>query len=288
MDYTQGVDITWWKNHPEWTSIFAYNYEDDFVGGYDHGKEAGIICFSNHHIAPGKKFWTWSTGPRGQLWDKALTETDGPELEIMTGGYSDNQPDYSWLQPFESKYLKQYWYPIRGTGSAKNANLEAAVNLEFPGNGKAKIGFNTTSSRKNAKVVVGLKGDKIFEQQIDIDPAHPYIREIPLPEDAKETDVKVSLIASDGTELVSYQPVQKEESPMPDVAKPPKSPKDIATVEELYYAGLRLEQFYNPSLDPLPYYQEALRRDPSDYRVNTAMGLLSLRKGLFNESEKYL
>jgi tetratricopeptide (TPR) repeat protein len=288
VDYTEGVDISWWKNHPEWTSIFAWNYEDDFVGGYDHGKEAGILCFSNHNIAPGKKFWTWSTGPRGQLWDKALTENDGPELEIMIGGYSDNQPDYSWLQPYESKYLKQYWYPIREIGGVKNANLEAAINLEFTGKNKARIGFNTTSLRKNARVVVNIKGEKIFEQQIDIDPSHPFIKEIGIPKNIKEQDVSVVLFASDGTELISYQPVEKKESPMPEVAKPPKSPREIPTIEELYYTGLRLEQFYNPSFDPYPYYEEALRRDPFDYRVNTAVGLLYIRKGMFDEAEKYL
>ncbi len=41
IDYTSGVDVSWWKNHVDWTSIFAYNYQDDFLGGYDHGKEAG-------------------------------------------------------------------------------------------------------------------------------------------------------------------------------------------------------------------------------------------------------
>jgi hypothetical protein len=174
VDYTQGVDVSWWKNHEEWTSIFAYNYEDDFVGGYDHGKNAGTLIVSNHNIAPGKKFWTWSNGPRGKMWDKALTDTDGPALELMVGGYSDNQPDYSWLQPYESKYLKQYWYPIRGIGGVKNANIEAAVNLEFPVNGKVKFGFNSTSSRKNARVVLDINGKIIFEQSIDIDPANPF------------------------------------------------------------------------------------------------------------------
>jgi tetratricopeptide (TPR) repeat protein len=288
VDYTEGVDISWWKNHPEWTSIFAWNYEDDFVGGYDHGKEAGLICFSNHHIAPGKKFWTWSTGPRGQLWDRALTESDGPELEIMIGGYSDNQPDYSWLQPYESKYLKQYWYPIREIGGVKNANLEAAVNMEFTGKNKVKLGFNTTSSRKNARVVVDIKGVRIYEQQIDIDPSRPFLKEIPVPEDIAERDIRITLFASGGTELISYQPAEKKESPMPEVAKPPKSPGEISTVEELYYTGLRLEQFYNPSFDPVPYYEEALRRDPYDYRVNTAVGLLYIRKGMFDKAERHL
>jgi len=288
VDYKEGVDISWWKNHPEWTSIFAWNYEDDFVGGYDHGKEAGLVCFSNHHIAPGKKFWTWSTGPRGQLWDKALTETDGPELEIMTGGYSDNQPDYSWLQPYESKYLKQYWYPIRGIGGVKKANLEAAVNLEFSGDNKIKIGFNTTSSRKNARLVAEVKGEKIHEQQIDIDPSHPFLGEIKVPANILEQDIKLTLYTSDGSELINYQAEEKKESPMPEVAKPPRPPGEITTIEELYLTGLRLEQFYNPSFDPYPYYKEALKRDPSDYRVNTAVGLHYIRRGMFAEGERHL
>ena len=41
---------------------------------------------------------------------------------------------------------------------------------------------------------------------------------------------------------------------------PSPSPREMATVEELYLAGLRLEQFHNGNVDPLPYYDEALRR----------------------------
>lgn len=287
-DYTQGVDVSWWKNHPDWTSIFAFNYEDDFVGGYDHGKDAGIVIVSNHNIAPGKKFWTWSNGPRGKAWDKALTDSDGSALELMVGGYSDNQPDYSWLQPYESKYLKQYWYPIRGIGGVKNANIEAAINLEFPDNGKVKFGFNTTSSRKNARVVLNMKGKIFFEQNIDIDPSHPFVKEISIPNNTTETDVKVTLFTSNGEELISYHPVEKKDLPFPKVTQVPKSPREIGTIEELYQTGLRITQFHNATLTPYPYYEEALKRDSGDYRVNTAMGLLYLRRGMFDKAEKLL
>ncbi len=288
VDYTGGIDVSWWKNHPEWTSIFAWNHVDDFVGGYDHGKEAGILLYSDHHIAPGKKFWTWSTGPRGQLWDEALTETDGPELELMIGGYSDNQPDYSWIQPYESKYLEQYFYPLRAIRGVKNANLNAAVNLEMGKNGMVFIGLNTTSVREKARVVLLSGKDEIFSELKYIDPAHPYAKEIHLPAGTRESDLTLSLFASDGEELISYTPQIIEKEAMPEPAVPPRAPDKIMTVEELYYTGLRLEQFYNPSFDPEPYYYEALKRDPGNYRVNTAMGLRSLRNGNFDEAEEYL
>jgi len=287
VDYTSGVDVSWWKNHPEWTSIFAWNYEDDFLAGYDHGKQAGTVCFSNHHIAPGKKFWTWSTGPRGQMWDKALTETDGPELELMIGGYSDNQPDYSWMQPYESKLVRQYWYPIRKIGGLKNANLEAAVNLELTKKNTARMGFNTTSERKNANILLKAGDKVIFEQRINISPAKPFVKEVPLPHRVKEDDLRLSLHSADGDELIAYKPVKRKASQMPDTTKPPLPPKEIKTIEELYFTGLRLEQFYNPSLKPYPYYEEALRRDPGDYRVNVALGILYLKRGMFEQAEQH-
>ncbi|MBW7995150.1 MAG: DUF5107 domain-containing protein, partial [Candidatus Glassbacteria bacterium] len=88
--------MSWWKNHPRQTSAFAWNYRDDFISGYDHGRRAGICHVANHHIVPGKKFFEWGDGPVGRMWDKVLTDSDGPYLEIMTGAWSDNQPDYSW------------------------------------------------------------------------------------------------------------------------------------------------------------------------------------------------
>lgn len=75
---------------------------------------------------------------------------------------------------------------------------------------------------------------------------------------------------------------------MPEKVQPPADPKQIESLEMLYLAGMRLEQFYNPAVNPIVYYEEALRRDPGDLRVNTAMGILLLRKGMFVEAEEHL
>jgi tetratricopeptide (TPR) repeat protein len=285
-DYTKGVDVSWWKNHPEWISMFAWNYEDDFFGGYDHGKQAGTVSVANHHVVPGRKFWEWSNGPRGWMWDKILTENDGPELELMTGAYSDNQPDYSWLQPYETKIIKMYWYPIRQMGGIKNANLKAAVNLDLTENNTAKIAFNTTSKYENAKALLKAGSDILFVKQIDISPDKPFADEVPLPTTVKEHDLRISLHCSKGEELISYTPVKRKNAPMPEPVKAPAEPKDIKTVEQLYLTGLRLEQFHNPALEPYPYYEEALRRDPNNYRVNVVLGILYFKRGLFEQAEK--
>jgi len=92
-DFSKGVDVSWFKNHVSSNSIFALNYEDDFLAGYDHGKQAGLMSVADHNVVPGKKLWTWGNGPRGRMWDHILTDQDGPCIELMVGAYSGNQPD---------------------------------------------------------------------------------------------------------------------------------------------------------------------------------------------------
>jgi tetratricopeptide (TPR) repeat protein len=49
-----------------------------------------------------------------------------------------------------------------------------------------------------------------------------------------------------------------------------------------------LEQFHNPSLDPIVYWEEALKRDPENSQVNTALGRRYLGRGLFAKAEACL
>ena len=49
-------------------------------------------------------------------------------VELMAGAYTDNQPDFSFLAPGETK-LRQYWYPIQEIGPVQHATLEVAVSL---------------------------------------------------------------------------------------------------------------------------------------------------------------
>ncbi len=283
-DFTKGVDVSWYRNNVSSNSFFAWNYEDDFFAGYDHGKQAGVMSVADHHVAPGKKLWTWGTGPRGRAWDKILTDEDGPYIELMVGAYSDNQPDYSWLEPFEVKSFSLNWYPFRDIGGVKKANLDAAVNLDVA-NGAAKVGFYTTSAHAAAQVMLKAAETVLLDEKVAIDPGKPYLKQIALPAGVDEHDLRASLFA-DGKELISYAPIGYKPYPMPKPVTSPGSPQSIKTNEELYLTGLRIEQFHDPNLDPDPYWEEALRRDPADVRVNTALGINYFKKARFAEAER--
>jgi tetratricopeptide (TPR) repeat protein len=287
VDYTQGVDLSWWKNHPTPVSFFCWNFDGDFFGGYDHGRDAGVISVQDHNVSPGAKFFEWGNGPEGKLWDEIL-DSQGDYLELMSGNFSDNQPDYSWIQPAETKVASQYWFPIRGIGGAKNANLNGAVNLEVEPSGKAHLGFAVTQEFRSAKVVLTTGSQTLFEQGIDIAPDKPFVQEVVLPDGTKETDLKVTLLDAGNKELISYHPAKHDPQPMPPVVEPPPPPKDVKTVDELYHDGLRLVQFYNAALAPYAYFQEALRRDPGNYDVNTTLGRLYCERGLYQEARDRL
>ncbi len=282
------ADLSWWKNFTtDHRSIFAVDPDNDFLAGYDHGRQMGTAHVANHHIVCGKKFFLWGNNPGGFVWDKVLTDRDGPYLELMVGAYSDNQPDYSWIAPYETRTCKQYWYPIKKIGGVKCATLDAAINLQRRAPDKVLLGFNTTAQVRRAKVLLNY-GPKSFSEIIDIDPNTPYVKEIPIDAGVEDHQITGILLAPDGRELVRYTPVVVEDQPLPEPAENPKPPAEYKTVEELYLVGLRLEQFHNGIVDPLPYYEEALRRDPSDLRVNTVLGIRLAKQAKLADAEQHL
>ena len=251
QDFTQGVDISWWKNSPNSNSFFAYDLKEDFMGGYDHGKETGTVHIGDHNVVKGAKLWEWGSGVRGQATEARLTEDDGPYVEIMVGAFSDNQPDYSWIKPYEVKTFKQYWYPVKDIGGFKNANLNGAVNLEARDKNQVFLGYCTTRKVNRASIVLKNNERIIFKKELEVSPGDAFTQLIKMEGPFEITDLYTDITDSKtGEILISYKPVkiQKAES-LPEIVKRPPLPEDIKTIEELYLTGSRIEQFYNPTLN---------------------------------------
>lgn len=286
MDYSAGVDISRYKNIPVPTSYMAYHSDYNFVGGYDYQKEAGILHVADHHVSPGKKQWTWGCGEFGQAWDRNLTDEDGPYVELMTGCFTDNQPDFSWMAPYEEKVFTQYFMPYKGVGMVKNATTEASLGLEIK-DGKAEITVYGTQQWNSAEISVSVRGEKVSSEAADISPTDVYKNSVILPEGTKEWEVKVKVVSKDGRELVSYQPRKPELERIPDPAKEVPLPGNVKTLEDLYLFGKHLEQYRHATYEPAEYYLEGLKRDDSDIRLNNAYGSLLFRRGRIAESERY-
>jgi len=289
QDFTKGVDLTWWKNSLNADSYFAYDLKEDFMGGYDHGKESGTVHIGDHNIEKGAKLWEWGSGEVGQATEARLTDDSGPYVEIMVGAFSDNQPDYSWIRPYEVKTFRQYWYPVKDIQGFKYANLNGAVNLEKRGDNAVFLGYYSTQKVAKAKILLKNKGEILFEKTMEVSPEKTFTSSININTTFNMTDLSTEMINSENNEvLVSYQPVeQKKADKLPETVKRPPLPKDIPTVEELYLTGSRILQFYNPTLNAMDYFEEALKRDPSDIRTNTAIGSIHLKNGEYNIARSY-
>lgn len=284
-NYGAGVDISRYKNIPVPTSYMACHSDYDFVGGYDEGVEAGILHVADHHVSPGKKQWTWGCGDFGKAWDRNLTDANGPYIELMTGMFTDNQPDFTWLKPFEEKVFTQYFMPYKKVGMVQNANTEVVLGLELT-EGVARACVYATGPQENARVTL-TAGDVVFlDRTLTLSPTDILEEFVDVGALAAE-QLTLTVKSSDGRLLLSHTPMARTAHPIPEPAQAAKAPEDIATCEELYLTGLHLEQYRHATYLPDDYYLEGLRRDSGDIRLNTAYGMLLLRRGLFGAAENH-
>lgn len=285
VDYSPGTDISWYKNIPVPTSYMAIKSKYDFMGGYENDSKGGLLHVANHHVSPGKKQWTWGNGEFGYAWDRNLTDEDGPYIELMTGVFTDNQPDFSWIMPNEERRFVQYFMPYSEIGIVKNANKEAAINLEYENN-IIHIKAYTTASYPKAKIELSLNDKIIFADIIDISPAQTFHHYLPYT-DIQVEQLHLRLSASDGTKLVAYQPEVQVDKEIPAPAMAAKMPAEIESNEQLFLTGQHIEQYRHATYLATDYYEEVLRRDPQDIRSNNAMGLWYYKRGQFLKAKPY-
>ncbi|MDQ8188300.1 DUF5107 domain-containing protein [Pelagicoccus sp. SDUM812002] len=288
-------DLSWYANIPVPTSYMCMGSTGDFCGGYDHKAGVGIVHIADHHIAPGKKQWTWGNHEFGYAWDRNLTDQreDGshpPYIELMAGVFTDNQPDFSYLQPGETKKWSQYWYPIYDIGVPRQANVDAAVDLRVPEKGgRVEARVSVTRSIPSASIqVLGSDGRVKAETKAELLPCHASIVHFDLPQGCDREGLRLVVRDSEGVEVIRYRPQAHVRQEPPAAAEAPQSPEEVASADELYIIGLHLEQYRHATRCPTRYWREALRRDPGDSRCNLAVGRWHLRRGEFELAETHL
>jgi tetratricopeptide (TPR) repeat protein len=284
-------DLSFYANIPTPCSYMCMGSREDFFGGYDYAAQAGIVHVANHHISPGKKQWTWGNHEFGYAWDRNLTDRDaknefGPYIEIMAGVYTDNQPDFSFLQPGETKTWSQYWYPIQKIGPARHANADAALSLEL-GEKNARFGVCVTRAFPGAEIRLERPmRHGVLGWNADLVPGKPFIVDSPA-RGSRMGQTTLRILDGKGREIISYQPKPRAKGKVPPPATEPPLPESIAGADELFITGLHLEQYRHATRCPTLYWREALRRDPLDSRCNNAIGLWHLRRGEFRDAEKH-
>lgn len=276
--HPDGDRLDWYRNIPVPTSYMVLSTDDEFFGGYDHGREAGFVHWASGDVSPGKKQWTWGNSEFGWAWDRNLTDDDGPYIELMAGVFTDNQPDFAWLAPGETKTFSQYWYPIQRIGPVQQATRHAAASLTA-----SRLGVAVTSAVRARILLQDATGAPLLDETHAIAPGSPLVLE----HSASGTDGLTLTVTEGDTVLVSVAPRTHEPEQRTAATEPP-APADVETVEELFLVGQYLEQYRHATRSPEPYWLEAFSRDPGDVRSNTAIAARRYAAGLFDEAIAHL
>lgn len=305
MDYSAGVDISNYKNIFVPTSYMGVNSRFDFEGGYENDTKGGMLHVASHHYSPGKKQWTWGNGDFGRAWDRNLTDEATPEemaqwhidregfrpyIELMAGVYTENQPDFTWLMPYEEKQFVQYFMPYREVGIVKQASKDFVMNIEQADATHTTFKILATSKKEVRIVLEDKFSHEYYNQVVTLSPEEVLIETVDT-QDAQLSDMFLTIDRPENPRMLPLLEWHAEDDrirPIPDAAEAALSPQDTKTVDQLYLTGLHLEQYRHATWSALDYYEEALRRDPMDYRCNMQMGLWYLRRARFDKAITYL
>ena len=249
------TDISAHANTRDATSYFAAASEYDFFGGYDTGKMAGVVHIADHLVSPGKKMFTWGYNQLSRSWEHALTDTDGAYAELMAGTYSDNQPNFSWLAPYEAKTFEEHWYPVGALGVPTFATRDAAVCLDKE---KGTLRVQTTRTL-NATVTVKDGDTVLFAADCRLTPQHVRTCKLPLLPPFVTVEI---LEKGEALPCLAYTERTYDELAVPEPTEDLPRSCALSTADELYLAGTHIAQYRDPTVKCDAYYRRAIERDP--------------------------
>ena len=190
----------------------------------------------------------------------------------MAGVYTDNQPDFSFLAPWETKTFSQYWYPIREIGPAQMANRDAALSLR-PGS-RRRLRIRRLPERRHPPAARRQDRRPVDRRSRPRCALRPRV-----PQNGRLRRSRSGRPRVDPLHRRTLRPRRASQA-----RRRTPAPKKVATNDELYQIALHLDQYRHATRFPEDYWREALRRDPGDARAHNAMGRWHLRRGEFKRA----
>jgi tetratricopeptide (TPR) repeat protein len=236
------------------TSYFCAPSKYDFFGGYDHSRDCGIVHVADHHISPGKKNFQWGLNKLGDAWNDKLTDLDGEHAELMAGCFTDDQPDFAWLAPYETKVFSQFWYPIHGVKAPTFANTAGAINVDRAA-GTLRVAVTTAVA--GARVRVSSADQLLLDAELSLEPSTSAAFQVAFTPDRYRVQVL------NGTAvLLDYTEERPEVIRMPKDNPGIPTPHALTTAQQIAIAGRHVDQYRDPLWSGEEYFTVALERDP--------------------------
>ncbi len=200
----------------------------------------------------------------------------------MAGSYTDDQPDFTWLMPYETKCFSQFWYPLRGVRYVTAATLDCAVAVEKNG-ADSLVRLNVTHTVENGTIRVFDGATQVLEESFTLSPCAEISYFVPL-SDKKYT---VEILEGEKT-LLHYHEITPDFIHIPRDNPGIPTPERLKTAQDNYLTGMHIDQYRDPTWKPDAYYRHALTLDPEHLPSLIAMGEYTLRNGEYDAALSYL
>ncbi|MCX5643445.1 MAG: DUF5107 domain-containing protein [Phycisphaerae bacterium] len=276
----EGRDLSWLKNYPEASSIFAVDCTFDFFGAYDVDADRGVVQVADHYELSGKKAWTWGTSEFALVCQKNLADDDGPYIEVQSGPLP-TQSDYGMLLPRQQVTWREWWYPVHGLGEGfEFATKDLAVQT-IRSEGDLQLRLLATGRFPGVSCSVVQEGKELVTKKLNLDPKAPQI--VTLSPDPK-VPVDVTVKTAKGAVLAAFTtplPIPKTEPPQrPDFMT---KPDGQLTVEEKYLKALKLDLATNRK-KAREYYEKTLADDAGYAPALRGLAVLDTEAGLYEDA----
>ena len=96
----------------------------------------------------------------------------------MTGVFTDNQPDFTWLAPYEEKVFVQNFLPYSELGMVQNANTQLALKLVRE-SGQLLLGVYAIAPLNHIVVELSADHQPLYETQLTLKPGESWQQTLP-------------------------------------------------------------------------------------------------------------
>ncbi len=197
-----GRDLSRLGNWAQWLGAFQRPAaQGNFVGVYDPVADEGMVRVYPSTIARGAKLFAmgWSAPIGSDNWTD-----DGSGYVELHGGLMPTFDDWYELPPGGEVEWDEIWYPVARIGGITAANDQGTLAL-LPSGGRLRVGLFPTAVMRG-RLTVTLPGMASLTQDVAINPAQPFVREVTLADGVPaQGPVAVTVVDAQGRTLFEWQ-----------------------------------------------------------------------------------
>jgi tetratricopeptide (TPR) repeat protein len=269
------------NNFGSMKSFHVLGIPTNFYGGYWHDYDMGFGHYTPYYEKLGKKAWSWGLSGEGLMWEKLLTDTDGPNVELQSGRLF-NQASYGseftpfkhvGFAPYTADTWTDHWFPVKHTRGLTNASPRGALNLRIE-DGWLKIDWMSLEQQSDTLKVLA-SGSPVISRHLVLKPMENFRDSVKWNDNMGKVEVRL------GDDVLTDDPARP-------LSRPLKSPANFDWTSEygLLVRGTDLGRQKNYSKAE-EYLMKALEKNPNLVPALTQMAQIRYRQGLYENARQF-